>query len=63
VRDVVAYLLDQNFDATKGSPADGLASDDAKLGLYLIEPRGADRGEVKVDVWILLQPGLHIRVV
>jgi hypothetical protein len=30
MRDVVAYLVDQNFDTTEGAPTDGLASDDAQ---------------------------------
>ena len=38
VRDVVAYLVDQDFDTIKGAPTDGLASDDAKPSFDLIKP-------------------------
>ena len=61
VCDVVAYLLDQNFDTTEGTPADRLAGDDAKLDFDLVEPGRAHRREMKVDVRILLQPGVHLR--
>jgi hypothetical protein len=38
MRDVVAYLVDQDFDTTEGAPTDGLASDDAKPSFDLIKP-------------------------
>lgn len=49
MRDVVAYLVDQDFDTAEGAPTDGLAGDDAKPSFDLIKPRRPDRSEMKVD--------------
>ena len=38
MHDVVAYLVDQDFDTTEGAPTDGLPSDDAKPSFDLIKP-------------------------
>ena len=61
MRDVVTYIFDQRFDAAEGATTDGLAGDNAESSLDLVEPGGAHRGKVEVDMLILFQPGLHVR--
>jgi hypothetical protein len=61
VCDVVADLVDEDLDRGEGAAADGLAGDDAKPGLDLVDPRGADGGEVEMDVQVVLEPGQDVR--
>jgi hypothetical protein len=62
VGDLVADLRDEGFDRGEGAAAGGLAGDDAERGLDLVDPRGADRGEVGVDVWVVCELLLHLRL-
>lgn len=40
---------------------DGLAGDDAEPGLDLVDPRGADRGEVEMHVAVVVEPSQDVR--
>src|SRR5437763_13910719 len=61
VSDVVTDMLDQNLHTAEGTPADGLAVDDAEPGLDLIDPLGSFRGEVGPYLRVGIQPLLGAR--
>src|SRR3954465_11626375 len=58
--DVGADGPDQDLHGGEGAAGDGLAGDDAEPGLDLVQPAGAGRGEVEVDVRVGVQPGPHV---
>src|SRR5438034_5382254 len=59
--DVALDMPDQSADGVERATANRLAREDAEPGLDHVEPGGALGGEVKLDLRMLGEPGLHRR--
>src|SRR6185436_15944655 len=61
VVDVVMDVADELFDGNEGPSSHGASRQDPEPRFDHVEPRCSRRREVKVDVRMRLEPGLHIR--
>src|SRR2546422_3127427 len=59
--DVAVDMPDQSANGVERATANRLAREDAEPGLDHVEPGGALGGEVKLDLRMLGEPGLHRR--
>src|SRR5437667_12613292 len=59
--DVALDMPDQSADGVERATANRRAREDAEPGLDHVEPGGALGGEVKLDLRMLGEPGLHRR--
>src|SRR2546425_8775595 len=59
--DVGLEVADQGTDGVEGAPTDRLAGQDAEPRLDQVQPGRAFGSEVKLDLRMLREPGLHSR--
>src|SRR5215216_6137569 len=60
VLDVLLDCLDEDAEGGECAAPDRLPGDDVEPDFYLVQPGTAGRREVKGDVWVRGEPGVHV---